>query len=191
MAISEQLRIEVKAEVGKAVADLKKLQGQTKKNEDSSKSFGRSMLKLGLTFGTALVAFRSLTKFISSSIDAFAEQEQASARLGAVLEATGHAAGFNLSQIKAMAAEMQRTTIFGDELVISAQAVLATFRNIGGDTFPRTMNAAADMATVMGQDLKSAVVQLGKALNDPAVGMTLLNRSGVTFSETQKKLVKG
>jgi phage-related minor tail protein len=39
-------------------------------------------------------------------------------------------------------------------------------------------------------DAKSAAIQLGKALNDPAVGLTFLNRAGITFSATQQTMIK-
>jgi hypothetical protein len=45
------------------------------------------------------------------------------------------------------------------------------------------------MSTAMKMDGKSAAIQLGKALNDPKIGLTMLGRSGVTFSESQKKLI--
>jgi hypothetical protein len=39
---------------------------------------------------------------------------------------------------------------------------------------------------VMGQDLQSSVVQIGKALNDPIKGITALSRVGVSFTQQQK-----
>jgi hypothetical protein len=43
-----------------------------------------------------------------------------------------------------------------------------------------------DMATVMGTDLNSNILQIGKALNDPIKGITALNRAGVQFTDQQK-----
>jgi hypothetical protein len=48
-----------------------------------------------------------------------------------------------------------------------------------------------DLATAMGTDLKSAALQVGKALNDPVLGMTALSRSGIQFTDAQKDIVKG
>jgi hypothetical protein len=39
-------------------------------------------------------------------------------------------------------------------------------------------------------EASSNAVQLGKALNDPIKGITALNRSGITFTADQKKLIK-
>jgi hypothetical protein len=42
----------------------------------------------------------------------------------------------------------------------------------------------------LGTDLKGSAVQLGKALNDPIAGVGALSRVGVTFTETQKDMIK-
>jgi len=42
----------------------------------------------------------------------------------------------------------------------------------------------------MGTDLKSAAIQLGKALNDPIANLSALSRSGIQFSKSQKAMVK-
>ncbi|WP_020411285.1 hypothetical protein [Microbulbifer variabilis] len=42
----------------------------------------------------------------------------------------------------------------------------------------------------MGGDAKSAALQLGKALEDPASGLTALKRSGVSFTETEKEQIR-
>ncbi len=51
------------------------------------------------------------------------------------------------------------------------------------------MQATVDLQTTFGT-LESASVQLGKALNDPIKGVTALNKSGVTFSDQQKDMIK-
>ena len=48
----------------------------------------------------------------------------------------------------------------------------------------------ADIAQVMGSDVKSATVQLAKALEDPKRGLTALSRSGITFNEAQTETIK-
>ena len=62
------------------------------------------------------------------------------------------------------------------EQVLDAASVLATFRSVSGDTFKRAIGYAQDMATVFGGDVTTAAKQLGKALQDPEVGITALNR---------------
>ena len=47
-----------------------------------------------------------------------------------------------------------------------------------------------DLATRLDGDLKSASIQLGKALNDPIANLSALSRSGIQFSEDQKQVIK-
>ena len=68
---------------------------------------------------------------------------------------------------------------------------LQTFTNIAGNEFKRTQQAALDLATRLDGDLKSASIQLGKALNDPVANLSALSRSGIQFSDAQKKVIKG
>ena len=50
--------------------------------------------------------------------------------------------------------------------------------------------AALNLATRLDGDLKSASIQLGKALNDPVANLSALSRSGIQFSEEQKAVIK-
>jgi phage-related minor tail protein len=143
-----------------------------------------AMSGLGAALGVGGIGFA-----IKGSVAAFAEEENAIARLDAVLTSTQHAAGLTTDQMTRMAAEFQRTTRFADDMVISAQSVLATFKEIKSPVFKEAMEAAMNMSTIMGQDLQSSIVQVGKALNDPIVGLTALRRVGVSFNDQQKEMI--
>ncbi len=164
------------------VANPKNFQKGLSQSQKSLMRFKRIALSAASSIGAALA--------LRGSISLAQTQIQAEKKLEAVLKATGNAAGLTAGQIKAYASELQGLTNFGDEVTISAAAVLATFKSLSGDTFKKTLRLSQDLAAVMGTDLQSAVVQLGKALNDPKVGLTALTRSGVTFTESQKELIK-
>lgn len=136
----------------------------------------------------ATVALKKLADLGADMIRAFGEQEVASAKLSAVLQATGGAAGLTAGQLESMAGELQGLTGVGDEAVLGLQATMLTFRNITGETFGRAIKTAIDMGQIFGS-VESAALQLGKALNDPAIGITALQRVGVTFSQAQKDLI--
>lgn len=146
-------------------------------------SFLKSRFGVAAIATTAIIATRK-------AIQAADVQEQAERRLAAVIRATGKAAGFTAGQLELMAADLQKVTNFGDEVTISALAVLATFKNIKGDVFRQAIEAAQDMSAVLGQDLRSSVVTLGKALNDPILGVTALRRVGIQMSESQEESIK-
>jgi phage-related minor tail protein len=126
---------------------------------------------------------------VGSAISGAKEAAAAEAKLTAVLTATGHAAGISTEQVKAYAAQLQAVTNFEDDATVSAASMLAAFTNIKGDQFTATLTAAADLATVMGGDLGSAVKLLGKAMNDPADGLSKLAKAGVQFTDQQKQQI--
>jgi hypothetical protein len=120
----------------------------------------------------------------------------AAAKLSAILKATGYSAGFTTSELKKQAAQLQKNTGVGDETILSMQGILATFKNVRGDVFTRATSAILDMGAAMGKagkgsaDVEAAVIQVGKALNDPIAGISALSRVGVQFTEQQKEHIK-
>jgi len=141
-------------------------------------------------FGGA-AAFTGLAFAAKAAISAAAEQEEAERKLASVVRSTGMAAGFSAEAMQQYAAELQGVTKFADEVTISAQALLATFTSIHGPVFKETIALAQDMSTIIGQNLKSSVTLLGKALNDPLTGLTMLTRVGILFTKSQKEQIKG
>lgn len=155
-------------------------------------SLGKNIGFAGAAATTAAVAggLYALNSVVKDSIALAIVQEEAEAKLAGVLRATGEAAGFTIIELKEMASGLQEVTTVGDEVALSAMSILATFKEIKGDAFRDATKAAIDMSAVLGQDLNSSVLQIGKALNDPIKGMTALSRAGVSFTEEQKQQVK-
>ena len=153
------------------------------------KKFGTSMKKTGQTLSRNLTL--PLVAFGAASIAAFDKQQKAIAQVEAGIKSTGNAAGFTSKQLQKMASELQGKTLFGDEVILKdATAQLLTFTNIAGEQFERTQLAALNLATRLDGDLKSASIQLGKALNDPIANLSALSRSGIQFSNDQKEVIK-
>lgn len=161
-------------------AAMKRMQNTSKRTMTSIRGHF-----IGVTVaGAALLA--SYNKITAAAI----EQEQVERRLAAVVRSTGGASGFTAEQMYEMAAGMQAVTTVGDETIIAGQAMLATFKQIRGEAFQRTMMAALDLSDVMQQNLRSSIVMLGKALNDPIANMGALSRAGIQFTATQKETIK-
>lgn len=117
------------------------------------------------------------------------EAESAAAQLDTAFRNTGTGLGRTRGQLDELASSMQDTTTFSDDLVKSGEAILLTFDKVRGDAFERTARVAADLAARNGTDLVSSMQQLGRSLNDPIQGLTLLRRSGIQFSDAQKDLI--
>lgn len=162
----------------------------------AAQKIGADFKKLGSTFtSTGKKMTMGLTApilaFQGKSLQLFNKQAQAIAQVEQGIRSTGGAAGFTLKQFENMASEMQGMTLFGDEEILQgATAQLLTFTNIANDEFERTQQAALDLATRLDGDLKSASIQLGKALNDPVSNLSALSRSGIQFDKEQKTLIK-
>lgn len=152
-------------------------------------NLGNSMRSLAGAFGVSL-GIGALVMGLRKSIGLAQEQIKQENKLEAVLNATGHAAGFSADELKKHAASLQTVTNFGDETTIGAQAVLASFREIRGDIFKEATVAIQDMSAVLGTDLQGAAIQVGKSLNDPTKGITALSRAGVAFTAQQKEQIK-
>lgn len=120
---------------------------------------------------------------ISDSIKKFGVQEQALKKVEAVLKSTGNQYGWTVDELAKMAGAMQKVTAIGDEEILSAQALGLTFTDIGKDIFPDFIKSAADMSQAMGTDMRSAILQLGKAIQDPNLGVSALARVGVNTAQ--------
>ena len=145
---------------------------------------------LGPVGAIAAAAVGAVALAVGKGLMDFAEAEKVTQRLTAVLEATGYSAGLTADQIDEFADAMEASTMATAESVKGAAAILATFRSISGDTFTRTLGLAQDLAATFGGDLSSSATQLGKALEDPVNGISALARVGVTFSASQKDVIK-
>jgi phage-related minor tail protein len=154
-------------------------------------SFGKRAKKIGEEIGRNLAVVGTAAAGVAALvIRNTIEAEKAQAQLAAALKSTAGAAGLSQDQLNGMADSLSSLTTFEDDAITSAQALLLTFTKIGGDVFPDAIRAAADMSTALGTDLNSAVLQLGKALNDPIKGLTTLGRAGVQFTDSQKALIE-
>jgi hypothetical protein len=134
----------------------------------------------------AVSAALVIRKFVDESVAA----QNAQAQLEAAVRSTGGAAGRTVEQLQTLASALQDVSTFSDEAVQGAQSLLLTFTKIKGDTFDDATRAVVDLASRMGGDLNGAALQLGKALQDPAKGLTALTRSGVSFTGGQKALIE-
>jgi phage-related minor tail protein len=182
------------ATVGDLVVNLMLDRRQFTREAQASRGVLQSLAS-GLTARVAAVAAGAGATIaaavgVRSSIEAIQTQLAAERKLAATLAATGNAAGLTAQQIAEYASELQNATNFGDEITVNAAAILATFRNLNGDVFKETIALGQDMASVLGTDLDGAMIQLGKALNDPITGLTALRRVGVSFTEQQREQIK-
>lgn len=140
-----------------------------------------------LAAGVAITAFATA---LASSVSKASQLQVEMGRLDALVKATGGAAGFTAQEIDEQSRAIGRNTLSNASEMRKAAGILLTFRTIQGDTFKETLKLTQDMAAVMGTSASAAAVQFGKALEDPTTGLTALKRSGISFSEAEKEVIK-
>lgn len=170
-------------------SDTSNLEKGLKRGKKEVSSFSSGMKKLGGMIAGAF-ALSSVVSFAKECLSLNKVQAAAEKKLAAVIKATGGAAGLTADEMKKYASQLQTVTTYGDEVTIDAMAIMSTFKSIKGDVFKEAIASAQDMATVLNTDLNSAVMQIGKALETPEIGLTALRRSGVSFSKEQIKQIK-
>ncbi|WP_306130996.1 phage tail length tape measure family protein [Roseovarius sp. MMSF_3350] len=168
--------------VGEAQKRMAGLQKRMKRMSQSMTKIGRNM-SLALTGPLVGAAYKSVA--------AQKAQEQAIAKVEAGLASMGQTAGFTSQELQKMASGLQEGTLFGDEDILSkVTANLLTFGNVQGDVFTRAQALALDLSALLGQDLQSSTIMLGKALNDPVKGLSALSRVGIQFTKQQEDQIK-
>ena len=180
-----------------ASAHIKEVESQVSKLTGSTDKAGPSFISMASAVAVgqaALQAFETAGRLvegaIKSVISAAMDEENQIAQTNAVLASTKGAAGMSSEAITELADSFARTTPFSDDVVRSSENMLLTFTKIGKDIFPQATETVLNMAQALGEDTKSASIQLGKALQDPILGVTALRRVGVDFTDDQKKVIK-
>lgn len=170
-------------------ADSYEFQQKAKQVEKGLDALAKRLDKVGKEMSLKVTA--PLVALGAVSLSLADTQAKAEAKVQQAIKSTGGAAKLNFDQLKRFASELQGKTIFGDEKILNdSTAQLLTFTNIAGENFKRTQTVALDLATVLDGDLKSASIQLGKALNDPVKNLTALSRAGIQFSKEQTATIK-
>ena len=191
----------LKKKLEEATKKLNKEQKKSKKWTDRlttgftrlTKSSGKLRFSLATVRSQLLVwtfAVNALNKTLGAAVRKYQEQQVAIAKLNQTLRSTGFAAGISSRELKGLASRLQKLTGIGDETILSMQGILLTFTQIKGDIFKDATKAILDVSVAMGQDLKQSAIQVGKALNDPRIGVSALSRVGIQFDDTQKKMIK-
>ena len=169
----------------KATDDVKKGFNDIPKSSDKASA---GINRVAGALAVAAAGFTAFKKAMDLAAE-FGEFERRTLRIGALLRSTSVASGQTRQGLMLMADQLARTTLLNETDVADAISQLLTFRSITGETFERTIKLAADLSETMGTDVRSATLQLAKALEEPTIGLTALRRSGVSFTDQQKEQI--
>ncbi len=152
--------------------------------------FGKKMSQMRSQLLIVAFALGVVGKVIGALHKAVSEFQVAQGKLNGVIASTGAAAGKTSTQLADMANSIQVSMGISNTKVMEMQGRLLTFTSVVGKQFDKTSKIIVDMSSVLGTDLNSATIQVGKALNDPIKGLTALSRVGVSFTNQQKEQIK-
>ena len=149
-------------------------------------------MKIGIA-GAALAmaaAARKGFQVLSESVELAGVQQIAERKLEQALRNTGDASEESAEQLKKLASEVQNVSNFGDEAIITAQALLLSFAEVGGAQgaallTPRLADLQAGIQGLTGEstDLNAVTQAVGRALTQ---GSGALSRYGISMTEAQK-----
>jgi hypothetical protein len=176
-----------------AVIDIKannrKLESDLDESEALVKQFAGGV-KIALAAVAGAFVFDAIKTSIGGWIGDASNASDATAKLAAIIQSTGGAAGYTADQLAQMADELEKTTGIQAESIQQAQALLLTFDNVRGDQFQKATELATDLAATLGVDVAAAARMVGKALDDPVDAVNALARAGVDFTDEQKQMIQ-
>jgi phage-related protein/cell wall-associated NlpC family hydrolase len=166
----------------------------------TEKASGSARIKTaGKALGASFIA--AAAGVTAVGISRLLESEKVDKQIAAREKSTRESAGVTGEHIDKLSNKLLNLSGVDNEATKSAAALLLTFRDIKNEgthkAFDETTKAILNVATAMNngaipsaEQLKTTVIQVGKAVNDPIKGMSALRRVGVSFTESQETQVK-
>jgi phage-related protein len=144
-------------------------------------STGARFAKFGkiATVALAAVAVASI-KVAADSVAAASDAEKAQNRLAVAWSKSALTADVSVTAIRSLNTELQKTTKYDDDLIASAQGVLANFK-LTGTQIRELTPLLLDYASRTGKDLPTAATDLGKALLGQGRALKAI---GINFKDT-------
>lgn len=148
---------------------------------DEAEDVGKTFKGMGtlVTAGLA-VAGAAVISFGASSVQAYAEAEEAQKRLEYAFEKFPALADSNIEAFRKLNTEIARKTKYDDDAIATGQAVLAQF-NLTGQQILELTPILADYASMTGKDMPTAAEDLGKAMLGNAKA---LKEVGIKYQST-------
>lgn len=152
-------------------------------------SIGTGLAAVGTGLTAAITA--PLVGLGAMAVNEASEMRDALGQVNAALASMGDVGGRSLEQLTAQADRLAATSLFEDDQILrQVTANMLTFGNVAGEAFDRAQQAAINLSARMGTDLQASALMVGKALNDPIMGLAALRRVGIQFTEEQQAQIK-
>jgi hypothetical protein len=162
----------IEAQIG---ADDKQFRKKLKDSQSAAENFSGAIKKIGIALAGAF-AIRQLKEFASQAMSAANAQLQSENKLLVALKGREDSQKRLIKQ----AQELQALTLFGDEVTIESQALMASL-GMTEDQITKLMPKVQDMATALNMDLVSASSLVAKSITSST---NALQRYGISIDAT-------
>jgi len=181
------VNIDINLIAKQALAQMKKLEKESKKTEKGFSKLSKSVIVLNQGLALGQKVYGALSGAISAVTEAAAIQEAAINELEFALASAGDASKESSRDFQAFASELQTMTTFGDEATLSAAALFAQLTKMTGEGLKQATIAAQNMSAALGVDLNTSMRLIAKASEDGGSGLKRYNvvvEKGATGAET-------
>ena len=159
----EDVNLGINFDIKGALKSLDTLEKNSTKSVDGmTKAF--NALKIVAGAAVAFFAGRKVVNFFRDGIAAAIKQEDAVNSLTAALDNNGQATQENIDRFVALGTELEKSTLFDDDVIINA-AALAQSYGLTADQTENLVRASTELSAVMGIGLDASVKELGKTFN--------------------------
>ena len=182
------LKFKATVDAKKGEVSLKKLDTSVTNLEKKTKKAGAGFKQLAVgvaagvaAFAVATKALRGLVRWMGDAVEKAAIQQTAENEVRAALKSTGREVEANTEHFKLYASSIQEATTYGDEQVLSAQALMIQLTDLDQKGLDAATKGAIGLAAVYKTDLQAATTLVGKAL---AGNYGALSRYGLSVERT-------
>jgi hypothetical protein len=164
------------------MANKEKVEVEFGLKDNASKGIGKiqsafaNLKKIALGLGVA--GFGVLTAIIYKSVEAWGEQEKATAKLNQALANTGNYSKKASQDLQDYAGNLQKLTTYSDDQILSGMTMIASF-GIQGKELKDLTTATMDFASAKGIDLASAASLIAKSVGSET---NALSRYGIEIT---------
>lgn len=189
------LILDIVTDASKAISGFKKVDQAAEGTATSTQKSGSKIAGLAKAVATGF-AVEKVVEFGKESVSAAQEMQVANARLTRVFADSGDASGEAAKHAEEYAESLGKSIGVSPVVIENAQSMLAAFHGVNNEAdrqagvFDGATKAAADLAAAGFGSITSNAKLMGKALTDPAKGMTTLARSGVKLTAAQQDQIK-
>ncbi len=143
----------------------------------------------GIAIAAIVAGTIALAAAFLKTVSAGKEMEERLLQIQQLITVTGGVAGRSAQEVDNLAQSIANSTLASVNDIRDAGAVLLTFVAVTGKAFDRTLKISQDLAQLGFGSARNAAVQLGKALEDPTIGLTALRRVGVSFTKELREQI--